>query len=817
MASSGSSDKDKIEAIKKRLSALEKERAELKAELATIIASSEASPPTKTPQSDTGKITATSPPAEKIALFRSLFRGREDVFPKRWTNSRSGKSGYAPACANEWIPRFCGKPKVKCGDCPNRAFIPLTDAIINQHLRSEGTNGRDFTIGVYPMLPDETCWFLAADFDKESWQHDVTAFMATCHAKSVPAVLERSRSGNGGHVWIFFSEPVPASLARSLGAHILTETMDQNPDIGFESYDRFFPNQDTMPTGGFGNLIALPLQHRPRQAGNSLFLDHNFEPHADQWHYLSSIRRMTLSEVSALTEEAGRNGRILGVRLPLNEEDEEPWLAPPSRKKTAIPITEPLPKAVSVVLGDQIYIDRTGLPATLINRLVRLAAFQNPEFYSAQAMRLPTFAIPRIIGCAELLSHHIALPRGCIDQVEELFETLGICIQFRDERNSGRPLDTTFVGELTLEQKAAADALLQHDTGVLAATTAFGKTVVAASIIAARKTNTLILVHRRQLLDQWIARLSSFLDLPPKEIGQIGGGKRKPTGVIDVAIIQSLVRKGEVDDIVGDYGQLIIDECHHLSAVSFEAVARRCKAQHTLGLSATVTRKDGHHPIIFMQCGKVRFRVSAKQQANQRPFNHRVILRHTKYVLSPEMDIDRPPVQKIYTDLGYDEIRNDMIFDDVLKTLEDKRSPIVLTERKEHALLMAERLSHFARNVIVLHGGMGVRKRRELAKQLEEISDEEERVLIATGRYIGEGFDDARLDTLFLTMPISWQGTLAQYAGRLHRLHPGKQEVIVYDYVDDNVPVLARMSSKRVKGYKSLGYRIESRGLNEIT
>ena len=305
--------------------------------------------------------------------------------------------------------------------------------------------------------------------------------------------------------------------------------------------------------------------------------------------------------------------------------------------------------------------------------------------------------------------------------------------------------------------------------------------------------------------------------MPPKEIGQIGGGKRKPTGIIDVAIIQSLVRKGEVDDIVGNYGQLIIDECHHLSAVSFEAVARRCKARYVLGLSATVTRKDGHHPIIFMQCGQVRFRVDAKQQANQRPFNHRVILRHTKYALPPEMDADRPPVQKIYTDLGHDNTRNDMIFDDVLKALEDKRSPIVLTERKEHALLLAERLSHFARNVIVLHGGMGVRKRRELAKQLEEVSDDEERVLIATGRYIGEGFDDARLDTLFLTMPVAWRGTLAQYAGRLHRLHPGKREVIVYDYVDDSVPVLARMSSKRVKGYKGLGYGIDNRGPTGIT
>ncbi len=811
MASSHPTIESEIVRIRERLADLETERAKLEAQLASIIAHKENNRTTEAPPPDKGRLAVTSSPAEKIELFRSLFRGREDVFPKRWTNSRSGKSGYAPACANEWVPKFCGKPKTKCGDCSNRAFVPITDAIINQHLRGEGADGRDFTIGVYPMLTDETCWFLAADFDKESWQNDVTAFLSTCRTKAVPAVLERSRSGNGGHVWIFFSEPVPAASARSLGSHILTETMEQNPDIGFESYDRFFPNQDTMPTGGFGNLIALPLQHRPRQAGNSLFLDDNFQPHVDQWQYLSSVRRMTLSEVSTLTEEAGRQGRILGVRLPVDEEDEKPWLTPPSRKKPDIAITDPLPETIDIVLGDQVYINRKGLPATLTNRLVRLAAFQNPEFYSAQAMRLPTYAIPRIIGCAELLSHHIALPRGCRDQAEELFASLDIRVRVSDERNPGRPVKTTFIGELTLEQQAAEDALLRYDTGVLAATTAFGKTVVAASIIADRKTNTLILVHRRQLLDQWIARLNTFLDLTPKEIGQIGGGKRKPTGIVDVAIIQSLIRKGDVDDIVGDYGHLVIDECHHLSAVSFEAVARRCKARYVLGLSATVTRKDGHHPIIFMQCGKVRFRVDARRQAAQRPFNHRVILRRTEFSLPPEMDTERPPVQKTYTALGKSEKRNDMIFDDVLKALEARRSPIILTERKEHALLLAERLSCFARNVIVLLGGMGVKKRRELTERLDGISDDEERVLIATGRYIGEGFDDARLDTLFLTMPISWRGTLAQYAGRLHRLHPGKREVRVYDYVDDTVPVLARMSAKRIKGYESLGYLVESR------
>lgn len=803
------SDDDEIASIRHLLAALEAERTALEYRLSSLLTLRTERPiPAAPPPSSAGTMTGAAAPAAKIALFRSLFRGREDVFPKRWSNPKSGKSGYSPACANEWVPRLCCKPKVKCGDCPNRNFLPVTDTVIAQHLRGEGADGRDFIIGVYPMLADETCWFLAADFDRKSWRADVAAFLETCRIKNIPAAVERSRSGNGGHVWIFFAEPVPAGLARRLGAHVLTETMERAPELGFDSYDRFFPNQDTMPAGGFGNLIALPLQRRPREAGNSVFLDDQFEPHPDQWQYLSGVRRMTLAEVTALTDEASRQGRILGVRLPIDDDDEEPWLAPPSRRKPEAPVSGPLPETVDMVLGNQVYIDRTALPPALVNRLVRLAAFQNPEFYSAQAMRLPIFGISRIIGCAELPSHHVALPRGCRDQAEALLTSLGIGIRCRDERHIGQPIEANFTGTLTLEQQAASDALLRHDTGVLAATTAFGKTVVAAHVIAARKTNTLVLVHRRQLLDQWIARLSTFLDLPPKSIGQIGGGKRKPTGIVDVAVIQSLARKGEVDDIVGEYGHLIIDECHHLSAVSFEAVARRCKAKYVLGLSATVTRKDGHHPIIFMQCGPLRFRVDAKRQAAQRPFGHRVILRQTGFMLPAGMNGDRPAIQDVYNALARDEPRNAMIFDDVLKAVEGGRSPVILTERKEHALLLAERLARFARNVIVLHGGMGVKARRAQAEQLAAIADTEERVLIATGRYIGEGFDDARLDTLFLTMPISWRGTLAQYAGRLHRLHPGKREVVIYDYVDEAVPVLARMSGKRIKGYDSLGYSV---------
>ncbi len=792
---------EEIDLIRKRLRQLEAEQSGLRSRLAAL----EESEPSSTEHgSPASPITIDSTVSEKVALFRSFFAGREDVFPKRWENTRSGRSGYAPACSHEWEPHVCGKPRIKCGDCPNQAFIPVTAETVDGHLRG------CHTMGLYPLMPDDTCRLLAVDFDKATWQDDAGAFLDACKMKQVPAVLERSRSGNGGHVWIFFSEPVPAVLARRLGSNLLTEAMESNPGMGFGSYDRLFPSQDVMPSGGFGNLIALPLQFGPRRKGNSVFLDGNFEPYKDQWAFLSSIGRLSLVEATRIVEDAERNGQVIGLRLPVDDEDESPWTAPPSRNRPLSEIRESLPERIEAVSGDQIYIPRAGLPPGLVARIIRLAAFQNPSFYSAQAMRRSVSGIPRIISCAELLSHHIALPRGCLDAMEQLFEEAGIKVHLQDERNHGSQVEAVFQGELTAEQNAASNAIVAHETGVLSTATGFGKTVVAASVIAARRTNTLVLVHRRQLMDQWIARLGSFLSLPSASIGRVGGGKRKPSGIVDVGMIQSLVHKGVVDDMVADYGHVVVDECHHVSAVSFETVARRAKARYILGLSATVTRKDGHHPIIFMQCGPVRFRAEARSQARRRPFTHRAILRNTSFRMQTEPDNDPPQIQRIYAELAEDRERNDLIFDDVMSALEQGRSPIVLTERKSHARRLAERLGPFARNVLLLTGGMGIRQDRAIMERIASISEAEERVLVATGRYIGEGFDDARLDTLFLAMPVSWKGTLAQYVGRLHRLHPEKREVRVYDYVDEAVPLLRRMGEKRVLGYRSLGYSVES-------
>lgn len=500
----------------------------------------------------------------------------------------------------------------------------------------------------------------------------------------------------------------------------------------------------------------------------------------------------------------------MGVRIPVTDEnDAEPWAMPPSKRRKQPPIIGPLPEQINLVYGNQIYVPKVDLTPSLRNRLIHLAAFQNPEFYRAQAMRLSTFGKPRIISCCEDYPNHLGLPRGCLDELLDLFRSLQVNVKIIDQRFAGTPIDVQFHGALRSEQQQAAEALLEHETGVLSASTAFGKTVVAAYLIAQRKANTLVIVHRRQLLDQWIESLSRFLGLALTEIGQIGSGKKKPSGMIDVAMVQSLSKKGVVDDIVGQYGYLIVDECHHISAVRFEQVVRQSKARYLTGLSATVARKDGHHPIIFMQCGPVRFQVDDRKQAKKRPFEHKVIIRPTNYRLPPYLqEVASPSIQEVYTLLVQDDERNRIIIEDVIAAVEAGRSPVLLTERREHLDLLASLLSHHIQNVIVMAGGMGKKQRKQLSEQIANIPANQPRLIVATGRYLGEGFDDERLDTLFLALPISWRGTLTQYAGRLHRMNDAKREVIIYDYVDFKVPVLARMYARRRSGYKSIGYEI---------
>jgi superfamily II DNA or RNA helicase len=741
----------------------------------------------------------------KIALFRNLFRGREDVYAVRW-EGRDGKSGYMPASMQDWSALLrCDPAERKRVQRKTRKLLPLTDEAIRNHLTGKQT------IGIYPLLHDDCCWFLTVDFDKASWQEDCVEFLRTCRALGVAAHLERSRSGNGAHVWIFFAEKTSAALARKLACTILTQTMERRPQMGLDSYDRLFPNQDTMPKGGFGNLIALPLQRAARGQGNSVFVDDELRPFDDQWAFLSSAVKMSPVQAERIVNESLKHGGLIGVRLSVvgDTDEEEPWTLPPSKRRGERPIAGPLPETIEIINGNLLFVPKQHLPPAMLNRLIRMAAFQNPEFYKAQAMRLPTYDKPRVISCAEDFPQYVGLPRGCLSELREFMAAHRIHVILREARVRGNPINVKFAGTLRAFQTDAFEKAANHEIGIICAPTAFGKTVLAARIIAEREVSTLIIVHRQQLLDQWRERLALYLDLPVARIGQIGGGKERRTGEIDIALIQSFQRKGEVKDLVAEYGQVIVDECHHLSAFTFDQVMRQVKARYVLGLTATPVRKDGHHPIIYMQCGPIVYSLSSKKAIEDSGFEHVVSPRLTEF--RPAQELGDPGIQDLYAAITTDLARNLLIAGDIVSAVNNGRTPLVLTGRTDHLERIRALISDQVAHVFVLKGGMGKKQRAQAAADIEAVPLDQPRVILATGSYIGEGYDDPRLDTLFLVMPISWRGTLQQYVGRLHRLHEGKRIVQVYDYVDANVPMLGRMFEKRLKGYNVIGYRIASR------
>ena len=751
---------------------------------------------------------------ERIRLFQSLFKGREDVFARRWFSKTTGKSGYQPVCINEWKQGICDKKKYRCAICPNRNFAPLTTQDMYRHLEGKDEYCCD-VVGLYAIMQDNNCAFLCADFDdkncKYGYKEDVLAYVGVCREWLIPYAIERSRSGNGAHVWIFFEAPLPASKARRFGNAILTEAMTRNGQMSFNSYDRFFPNQDYLPEGGFGNLVALPLQGQARRKQNSVFVDNDFLVYKDQWAFLYNLKKIQESTIDQLLrlhyqEELGK--------LSMSSEN-KPWVTPLPQNITQ----EDFHAKVEIIKADKLYIPLKAVSAKVLNHLKRIATFKNPEFYSKQALRLSTYAIPRIISCFDITNEYLAMPRGCEDATRSFLNDNAVTYTIIDKTNHGNKISVSFQGEEREEQLEAINALLPYTNGILHATTALGKTVTAAAIIARKKVNTLILVHSKALLKQWHDRLTEFLNIDyPQHEEKNKRGRRKVFspigcfdssgntlhGIIDIALIQSCLDEDGVKPFVQDYGMVIVDECHHVSSITFEQVLMSIKAHTIYGLTATPIRKDGHQPIIFMQCGPIRFSTDVKSQIAKQSFDRFLIPRFTSYNSILE---DRLSIATLYKYLSEDEIRNNLIVEDICKAVNTGRTPIILTNRTAHVSVLAEKLKATIKNVISLTGAGTTREKREAMQRLQTIPDSEQLVIVATGKYVGEGFDYPRLDTLFLALPISWKGLLTQYAGRLHREYEGKKDVRIYDYIDIHEPICDSMYRKRLKGYAAIGYK----------
>lgn len=733
---------------------------------------------------------------EKIKVYAEYFRGRDDVYPYLSIDKRDpSKKYYIPACLNEWKTGVCHKTMGKpCKTCQYRENKPLSFNVIKDHIY----NNRP--IGLYPILDDDTCYFLVLDFDDKKNEtkikEDILAFANICDKYNIPLSLERSHSGKGIHAWIFFESKTKSLTARKLGSLLLSKTMEIRDSLSIESFDRMFPNQDYLPKGGYGNLIALPFQNEPSKYGNTVFIDRNFIQIPSQFDYLCNIKKLKTNEIfdaiNILSNET----------IDISHEDLDIKLEIKNKSKNKFTF----PKSINVILENMIYIDKANLSSAVKNSFRRLASFANPEFYKKQRLRMSIYNIPMVIDCSKEDEKYLKLPRGTFEYLNSLCKEQNVKMHIIDKRNVGIKNLFKFNGKLYEEQKNALSKILEYDNGILYAPTGFGKTVVCCNLIAERGVNTLIITEKLQILRQWKERLKEFLNI--EDIGQIGGGKNIVTNIVDVASIKSIWNNGKFNDVVKNYGMIIIDECHHLAAYTYENAINTVNAKYVYGVTATPERENGHTPIIKMQCGDIRYEVDFKKFNQNLKIPMKVYIRnnHLNFV---NKNITDYTINEINNYIVKDVIRSEKILKDIKQEFKCGKNILILTERLEHLNYFKEKLLDITTNLFLYHGGLGKKVLKKYDNLNQIISENNEnKIILATGSYIGEGFDDSSLDVLFLTMPISGITKVTQYTGRLHRKNHNKKEIIVYDYVDDNFNQTRRMFERRKKTYQKLGYEI---------
>ena len=766
---------------------------------------------------------------DKIAsdFFMMFCRGRKDLYDLRYTNPKTGKNGYYTQCFNRW-DRGCHiqkKDGVRCKDCELRAYKPVTLPLIKAHMNGTDPNGND-VVAIYPMLENNLCQLLVFDFDNHAkgaeqedyantddrWKEEINALRRICKNLDVDAVVERSRSGRGAHLWIFFKEMIPARLARKFGFSLLEKGAESVNLKSFKYYDRMIPTQDALPEGGLGNVIALPLQGMALKFGNSAFVDENWNAYEDQLKVLAGTRRLTRQEIEdylSLWYSTGFTSEDNGTDAPWDKNSE---IEAGSVKGV-----------VRIVLADRIYIDSSGMSNKTKRQLRRMATFSNKQYFQNQAMDMPNYDESRFIYLGSDEGKYIVLPRGLREDIQKKFDNAGIRYKIEDKRTQGRELNISFKGELRESQIPAAETMLENETGILHAATAFGKTVVCCDMIARRGISTLILVDRADLMNQWIKRLDEFLDideeLPEYQtktgrtrkrkslIGNLQGAHDTLTGIVDVAMIRSLKKKDGFHPMLKEYAQVYFDECHHAASESAIEVLQEINAKYVYGVTATPKRGDGKEKINEFLLGPIRYRFTAKDRAEEQNIDHLVYPRFTRTV-KPHHLSKTPYGNDAYELIRNNDVRDEQIIRDVADCVKAGRTPVVLTKYVDHANKLSERLKKYADRLILLTGANGTKVRRAQVKELNEVDDSDSLILVGTGSLLGEGFDFPRLDTLFMATPVSGENVVEQYVGRLNRDYDGKENVIVYDYVDSHIPKFDKMYAARLKAYKKIGYEL---------